>query len=212
MRPRVRAMSRAPPGPLTGRMTETNGGRRSRTTAGVLVAATVAAGLMAGTFYVFACAVMPALARSDDRVYVEVMRDINDVIQNPVFLLGFMGALVLSVLAGWQARRTPGRWWVRAGAAAYVLAFLVTVAGNIPLNDALARPGDPAALRERFEDPWVAWNVVRAVLSTVATACLAAGLTSRGRAARTAAAPVRREPAGEAPRGPHAEAPHAPRH
>ncbi|WP_107452232.1 DUF1772 domain-containing protein [Streptomyces sp. NRRL F-5650] len=193
-------------------MTETNGGRRSRTTAGVLVAATVAAGLMAGTFYVFACAVMPALARSDDRVYVEVMRDINDVIQNPVFLLGFMGALVLSVLAGWQARRTPGRWWVRAGAAAYVLAFLVTVAGNIPLNDALARPGDPAALRERFEDPWVAWNVVRAVLSTVATACLAAGLTSRGRAARTAAAPVRREPAGEAPRGPHAEAPHAPRH
>ncbi|NEB62683.1 DUF1772 domain-containing protein [Streptomyces diastaticus] len=211
MRPRVRAMSGVLPGPLNGRMTETNGEQRSRTAAGVLVAATVAAGLMAGTFYVFACAVMPALARSDDRVYVEVMRDINDVIQNPVFLLGFMGALVLSVLAGWQARRTPGRWWVWAGAAAYVLAFLVTVAGNIPLNDALARPGDPAALRERFEDPWVAWNVVRAVLSTVATACLAAGLTTWGRAARTAAAAARRRPEGVAPQGPRREAPHAPR-
>ncbi|MET9822420.1 MULTISPECIES: anthrone oxygenase family protein [Streptomyces] len=155
--------------------------RRSRTAGGVLVAATVAAGLMAGTFYVFACAVMPALARSDDRVYVAVMRDVNEVIENPVFLLGFMGALVLAGLAGWQSRRVPGRWWVLAGATAYALAFLVTVAGNVPLNDALARPGDPAALRERFEDPWVAWNTVRAVLSTVATGCLAAGLLVRGR-------------------------------
>ncbi|MFF9099024.1 DUF1772 domain-containing protein [Streptomyces rubrogriseus] len=162
-------------------MTDINGERRSRAAGGVLVAATVAAGLMAGAFYVFACAVMPALARSGDRVYVDVMRDINDVIQNPVFLLVFMGALALAGLAGWQSRGLPGSRWIWAGAAAYALAFLVTVVGNVPLNDALARPGDPAALRERFEDPWVAWNVVRAVLSTLATACLAAGLTTRGR-------------------------------
>ena len=70
MRPRVRAMFGTPGRRLTGRMTNTNGERRSRTAGGVLVAATVASGLMAGTFYVFACAVMPALARSDDRVYV----------------------------------------------------------------------------------------------------------------------------------------------
>lgn len=189
MRPRVRAMSGTPGRRLTGRMTNTNGERRSRTAGGVLVAATVAAGLMAGTFYVFACAVMPALARSDDRVYVDVMRDVNDVIENPVFLLGFMGALVLAGLAGWQSRGRPGRWWIWAGAAAYALAFLVTVAGNVPLNDALARPGDPAALRERFEDPWVAWNVVRAALSTAATACLAAGLATRHRPPRPAPVP-----------------------
>ncbi|MFE5261414.1 anthrone oxygenase family protein [Streptomyces coelicoflavus] len=175
-------------------MTNTNGERRSRTAGGVLVAATVAAGLMAGTFYVFACAVMPALARSDDRVYVDVMRDVNDVIENPVFLLGFMGALVLAGLAGWQSRGRPGRWWIRAGATAYALAFLVTVAGNVPLNDALARPGDPAALRERFEDPWVAWNLVRAALSTAATACLAAGLTTRNRPPHPAPTPPHRTP------------------
>ncbi|MGW0014925.1 anthrone oxygenase family protein [Streptomyces tendae] len=176
-------------------MTDINGERRSRTAGGVLVAATVAAGLMAGTFFVFACAVMPALARSDDRVYVDVMRDVNEVIQNPVFLLAFMGALVLAGLAGWQSRRTPGRWWIWAGATAYALAFLVTVGANVPLNDALARPGDPAALRERFENPWVAWNVVRAALSTLATACLATGLATQSR-------PTRPEPA--APRRPTA--------
>lgn len=191
MRPRARAMSGAPSTRLTGRMADngngnSNGDRegRSGTAGGVLIAATVAAGLMAGTFYVFACAVMPALARSEDRVYVEVMRDINDVIQNPVFLLVFMGALVLTGLAAWQLRRMPGRWWVWAGATAYALTFLVTVGGNIPLNDALTHTGDPAALREQFEDPWVAWNVVRATLSTLATGCLAGGLVAWGRASR----------------------------
>lgn len=153
------------------------------------MAATVAAGLMAGSFFVFACAVMPALARSDDRVYVDVMRDVDEVIQNPVFLLVFLGALALAGVAGRQARGMPGRWWVWAGATAYALAFLVTVVGNIPLNEALARPGDPAALRERFEDPWVAWNVVRTALSTLATACLALGLTPRTRPPRPASAP-----------------------
>lgn len=201
MRPRVRAMSGAPRRPLTGRMSDVNGVRRSRTAGGVLVAATVATGLMAGTFYVFACAVMPALARSDDRVYVDVMRDINDVIENPVFLPVFLGALVLAGLAARQSRRMPGRWWVWAGATAYALAFLVTVAGNVPLNDALARPGDPAALRERFEDPWLAWNAVRAALSTVATACLATGAAARARTTSWAAsAAVRREAAHGTPR------------
>ncbi|MFJ7078200.1 DUF1772 domain-containing protein [Streptomyces sp. NPDC098781] len=150
----------------------------------VLGAAMVATGLIAGAFYIFACAVMPALARSDDRVYVEVMRDINDVIQNPVFLLGFLGAPVLTAVSAWQLRGEPYRRWVWAALAANGLAFLVTVVFNIPLNDGLDGGGDPAALREEFEDPWVAWNVVRAALSTVATACLGVALVGYGRVGR----------------------------
>ncbi|TXS40682.1 DUF1772 domain-containing protein [Streptomyces sp. uw30] len=162
--------------------------RRSNALAGtVLGAAMVATGLIAGAFYIFACAVMPALARSDDRVFVEVMRDINDVIQNPVFLLGFLGALVLTGVSAWQLRGEPYRWWVWAAVAAYGLAFLVTVAFNIPLNNGLADTGAPAALREEFEDPWVAWNVVRAVLSTVAVGCLGRALVGYGRAGRRSA-------------------------
>lgn len=146
----------------------------------VLGAATVAMGLIAGVFYVFACAIMPALARSDDRVFVEVMRNINDVIQNPVFFLSFMGALVLAGVAGWQARGRSYRGWVWAGLVAYALAFLVTVGFNIPLNDALASTADVAVARERFEDAWVGWNVVRAVLSTVGVGCLVRGLVLYG--------------------------------
>ncbi|MEU5045957.1 anthrone oxygenase family protein [Streptomyces griseorubiginosus] len=151
----------------------------------VLGAATVTTGLIAGAFYVFACGVMPALSRSEDRAYVQVMRDIDDVIQNPVFFLGFLGAPVLTAVAAWQARGGPHRRWVWAALTTSALAFLVTVAFNVPLNDALTGAGSYGALREEFEDPWVVWNGVRAGLLTVALGLL---VKATGTAAASATA------------------------
>ncbi|MFF3610210.1 DUF1772 domain-containing protein [Streptomyces sp. NPDC002580] len=159
-----------------------NSTERRDTAAGVLGAATVATGLLAGVFYAFACAVMPALARSDDRVFIEVMGNVNDVIQNPVFFLSFLGAPALTAVAARRYRGAPNRWWVFAALAACALVLLITVAVSIPLNNGLADAGDPAriadpaAVRDRFEDTWAAWNVVRALLSTVALGCLARAL------------------------------------
>ncbi|MFD0023518.1 DUF1772 domain-containing protein [Streptomyces sp. NPDC058382] len=145
----------------------------------VLGGAAVTTGLVAGTFYVFSCAVMPALGRSDDRTFIEVMQNINDVIENPVFFAGFLGALVLTAAAAWQQRRTPGpRGPLVAALVVYTVAFLLTSGVSVPLNEALAHAGnpariaDPASVRERFEDAWVAWNAVRAVLCTAALALL----------------------------------------
>ncbi|WP_307790729.1 anthrone oxygenase family protein [Streptomyces actuosus] len=156
------------------RTTSGTGTGPSPTAAAVLTAAVITSALTAGSFFVFACAVMPALARRGDRVYVDVMRDINDVIQNPLFFAAFLGAPVLTALSARQLRDRPGaRGWVRAALIAHVLAFLVTAAVNVPLNDGLAGTGDPAVLRARFEDRWVLWNAVRAVLSAGAVGCLA---------------------------------------
>ncbi|MEV7401123.1 anthrone oxygenase family protein [Streptomyces sp. NPDC091267] len=145
----------------------------------VLGGAAVTTGLVAGAFYVFSCAVMPALGRSDDRTFIEVMQNINDVIENPVFFAGFFGALILTALAAWQQRRSPGpRRWVLAALAVYTVAFLLTSGVNVPLNHGLADAGDPAhiadpaAVRDRFEDAWVVWNAVRAALCTAALALL----------------------------------------
>ncbi|WP_369217779.1 anthrone oxygenase family protein [Streptomyces flavofungini] len=166
--------------------------RKQRYAGPVLGAATLAMGLIAGTFYAFACAVMPGLARSDDRVYIAVMRDINEAIQNPVFFAGFFGALLLTALSAWQQRGTPPRWWVLAALLVYAAAFVLTSAVNVPLNNELAAAGDPAelrdpsAVRERFEDAWVAWNAVRAVLCSVACASLARGLVLSGRGRQSA--------------------------
>ncbi|MGH4032796.1 DUF1772 domain-containing protein [Actinomycetota bacterium Odt1-20B] len=156
----------------------------------VLGAATAAMGLIAGAFYVFSCAVMPALGRSDDRVFIEVMQNINDVIENPVFFLSFFGALVLTAVSSWQLRGASWRWWVWAALIVYVVAFVLTSGVNVPLNNDLADAGDPAkiadpaAVRDTFEDAWVAWNAVRAVLCTIALVCLARALVLYGRFGR----------------------------
>ncbi|WP_330238993.1 anthrone oxygenase family protein [Streptomyces sp. NBC_00525] len=169
----------------------------------VLGAAAVTTGLMAGTFFVFSCAVMPALGRSDDRTFIEVMRNINDVIENPVFFAGFFGALVLTAVALWQHRRSPGpRGLLVAALVVYAAAFLLTSGVNVPLNNALADAGDPArladpaAVRDRFEDAWNGWNAVRAVLCTAALALLLA-VPYAGARRRTRMGSAR--PAGQAP-------------
>ncbi|MET9677154.1 anthrone oxygenase family protein [Streptomyces sp. NPDC006482] len=160
-------------------MTQNAGGKSA---GAVLGAATVTTGLLAGVWFAYVCSVMPALARSDDRVFVEVMRNINDVIQNPVFFTPFLAAPVLAAVAAWQHRATRARTWTIAAAVLCVAVFLVTSAVNVPLNDALAATRDPAAARAAFEGPWVAWNLVRAILSTAGLACLLRATTVRNRA------------------------------
>ncbi|MFG2332309.1 DUF1772 domain-containing protein [Streptomyces sp. NPDC048604] len=150
-------------------MTENRGGTGR---GAVLGAATAATGLVAGVWLAYVCSVMPALGRSDDETFVEVMRNINDVIQNPVFFTPFFGALVLTGIAAWQQRRTRARGWVLAALALYVAVFVVTSAVSVPLNDALAAAGDIAVARADFETPWVAWNLVRLVLTVLGFGCL----------------------------------------
>ncbi|SFC67383.1 Uncharacterized membrane protein [Nocardioides terrae] len=137
----------------------------------VLLLATVAAGLQAGTYYVWACGVMPGLARADDKTFVTALNHMNAAIVNPVFMLTFLGA---PLLAGVALVVGPGRGWITAGLVLAVLTFLITVAGNVPLNDALTRAGSahPGAAREAFESAWVRWNVARTVTSTGALAAL----------------------------------------
>ncbi|MGA4841604.1 DUF1772 domain-containing protein [Streptomyces sp. G45] len=160
--------------------------RQQRGTGLLLGTALVAMGLISGSFYVFACAVMPGLARGSDRAYIEVMQNINVVIQNPVFGLSFMGSLVFTAAAAWRVRRTPLRWWVLAALLVYGVALLLTFTTNVPLNDELADAGDPARIadparvRADFEDMWVVWNGVRAVLCTVAFGLLARALVLWG--------------------------------
>jgi uncharacterized membrane protein len=157
---------------------------------GVLVAATLAMGLMAGLFTAFAYAIMPALSRGDDRTFVGAMQSINVAILNGWFFLGFLGALVLPAVAAVLHLGRGNRAalpWIVAGLVLYVVVLAVTFGFNIPLNDRLAAAGAPdripdlAAVREQFEAAWIRWNVVRALASTAALGCLAWALVVNGR-------------------------------
>lgn len=146
-----------------------------------LIAATIAMGLIAGLFYTFSCAVMPGLARTDDRTYVVAMQRINEAILNGWFALSFGGALVLTGLAAVLHLGDDQRSvlpWIVAGLVLYVVVLVVTFRANIPLNNALAAAGEPdyAAVRERFATEWVRWNLVRTLVNTAAFAALACAL------------------------------------
>jgi uncharacterized membrane protein len=162
----------------------------------VLGAATLAVGLLAGFFFAYSVSVMPGLARADDRTLVDGMQQINEAVENPVFLLIFMGAPLLTLAAAIVERRSgvpQATRWIVAAVVLCGVALLVTFALNIPLNDELAQAGDPAriadmaAVREDFEDPWVAWNIVRTVASTAALGCLVYALLLHARASETGA-------------------------
>lgn len=133
-----------------------------------LLAAAVATGLQAGTYYTWACGVMPGLARTDDHTFTSSMNHINVAIVNPVFMLTFLGAPALAAAAV-ATTNSDARTWAIAGLALAIGTVAVTAMGNVPLNDALAAGGS----RADFETAWVRWNVVRTVTSTASLACLA---------------------------------------
>jgi len=134
----------------------------------VLLGATVAAGLQAGTYYTWACGVMPGLAKVDDRSFVSSMNHVNVAIVNPVFMLTFLGAPALAAAAV-VTSAPSARAWAIAGLVLALGTVAVTAVGNVPLNDALAAGGS----RADFESAWVRWNVVRTLTSTGALAALA---------------------------------------
>lgn len=159
-----------------------------------LVVATVAMGLLAGLFYAFDCSVMPGLNRTDDRTFVSGMQQINVAILNGWFFAVFLGAPLVTALAGLLQLGGGSRRVLLWIVAAFVLAgveFVITVVVNIPLNDALAAAGDPeqiadlAAVRAQFEASWVRWNVARTVALTAAFGCLTWALMLYGRATAT---------------------------
>ena len=159
----------------------------------VLGAAVIAMGLVAGLYFFSAIAVMPALTAADDRTLVDAMQQMIDKIENPAFFLVFLGAPALAAVALVQARRSGSAktaGWIVAGLVLYTVMLVVTFAIHIPLNYELRDAGDPArianlaAVRDDFVTPWVAWEIVRTLVSVAAFGSLTWALVLRGRIGR----------------------------
>ncbi|WNI31857.1 anthrone oxygenase family protein [Streptomyces sp. ITFR-6] len=103
-----------------------------------LALAVTTTGLYAGFPLTFLVVVMPGLAALPDDGFTAAMRRINEKVPGPGFLIVFLGVIVfpaVTLVAGthdWE-------WPLVAGAlACSVVSHVVTIAGNIPLNKALA--------------------------------------------------------------------------
>ncbi|WP_137989240.1 DUF1772 domain-containing protein [Streptomyces vilmorinianum] len=151
----------------------------------LLALAVASTGLYAGFMLIFLTGIMPALARLGDREFVDAMRRINEYVPKPVFLVVFLGVVAFPVAAFFapvDGRSDTQKWLVLAGLVCAVLNHLVTIGGNIPLNNALAASEstgeDPSAVRAAFEKRWNGLHLIRTVLITAAFGLLIAASLS----------------------------------
>lgn len=153
----------------------------------VLLGATLTTGLAAGVIALYAHTIIPGLHTTDDRTFVAAFQSIDRAIINPWFMGTFFGALVLTTAAAFANRGRPAFGWVSAALALYVVVVAITLAVNVPLNDAVTKAGNPAQIdvakvRESFHEArWVGWNLVRLATSLAAFASLAWALVLDGR-------------------------------
>jgi uncharacterized membrane protein len=153
----------------------------------LLISATMTMGLAAGVFMLYAHTIMPGLKHTSDRTFVEAFQATDRAIINPWFMLtAFLGALVLTIAAAIVSRGTPALPWAAAALGLYLVAFIVTIAVHLPLNNTIKAAGhtqDFAHVRQQFHEArWAAWNLLRAATTTTAFGLLTWALILHGRA------------------------------
>jgi uncharacterized membrane protein len=154
-----------------------------------LLAATMAMGLIAGAFALYAHSIMPGLRKADDRTFIGAFQAIDRAIINPWFLAGcFLGALLFTAVAALTHIGRQTSLWIVAALASYLVAFVITFVVNVPLNNALKAAGDPARIanvaevRATFNEArWTSFNLVRVATSLFSFALLAWALVLHGR-------------------------------
>jgi uncharacterized membrane protein len=144
----------------------------------VKLCAALGCGLVAGVFFAFSTFVMPALGRLQPKEGIAAMQSINITAINPLFMMALFGTalaclfLAIASLSKFQQLSTV---YLLVGSVLYLVGtILVTIAFNVPLNDALAviKPdsSDSTTLWSKYLSDWTMWNHVRTVTSLTAAA------------------------------------------
>ncbi|MEO1129513.1 MAG: anthrone oxygenase family protein [Planctomycetota bacterium] len=135
----------------------------------------VGVGLTGGSLFAFSTFIMAALKQLPDAEGIRAMQQINTTVFTPWFMVPFFGTAALglgAVVLGLIHMEQPWSIGLAAAGLSYVLGvFVVTAAGNVPLNARLDRMSsdDPeaAAFWHRYLRIWMRWNHVRAATSVL---------------------------------------------
>jgi uncharacterized membrane protein len=148
-------------------------------------AAALASALVAGTFLAFSSFIMSGLARLPPAQGIAAMQAVNVTVLGSLFLVTFLALVPVALGLGVSAFAVPAaveaRPWLLSAGVIYTLgAFAVTMAFNVPRNDALAAldPGsaEAAARWADYLSSWTAWNHVRTGASALAAVLYAVSL------------------------------------
>ncbi|NLR91741.1 anthrone oxygenase family protein [Flammeovirga agarivorans] len=135
-------------------------------------------GLMAGIFFTWSNAVKPGIGQLSDLEYLKSFQSMNRVILNPSFKTLFIGAIVSTVIVPicyFNSSQKYIFWFVLIAFLIYWLGvFIITVLGNIPLNEILDKSNlegmsvkELQHLRVSIERKWNNYNLIRSISSVV---------------------------------------------
>lgn len=140
--------------------------------------------IIGGALFAFSSFIMTALARVPSHEGIAAMQSINVVVIDKSFLGTFfltaVTSLALIAQALWSWGSASAAWYLVAGIAYFGGTFVLTVVGNVPLNDRLAAV-DPTAqastdLWRNYLDRWTSLNTIRTAASLVAVLASVGGL------------------------------------
>ena len=145
--------------------------------------AALGCGLIAGVFFAFSVFVMKALARLPPGSGISAMQFINVAVINPVFMavVGTAAASLILLIFSFVRWPASGALYLIVGSTLYLVGtFLVTMAFNVPRNNALAAV-EATSLRGAevwagYVPSWTAWNHVRTVAALAAAASFSIAL------------------------------------
>lgn len=159
----------------------------------VLVLATACTGLMAGLALTYSVAVMPGLADTDDRTFVESFQHMDHALDESVWFwvsifIGGIVLILLAILLTSRLRLRSVRAWLIVAATLYAATIAITGIGIDALESAFGTSAgsrestSPAEVRgELDEDRWRLLNDVRLATNLGAFMCLAWSLVVFGR-------------------------------
>jgi len=134
-------------------------------------------GLSAGLCFTWSNAITPGIGRLDDLGYLSAFQQMNRSIINPMFIIVFFGPFLLGLfnLYLFKNASSPIIWLLIFAMVFYFFGVvLVTLFGNVPLNDLLdktdlgnATAEDLKLLRDQFETTWNRLHLIRTITSII---------------------------------------------
>ena len=132
-------------------------------------------GLSAGLCFTWTNAITPGIGKLDDLGYLRAFQHMNRSIINPLFIIVFFGPFILGIPNLYLFKNTSSSmiWLLIIAMAFYFFGvLLVTIFGNVPLNELLDKTDlskasleDLKLLRNRFETKWNRLHLIRTVTS-----------------------------------------------
>ncbi|WP_298316053.1 DUF1772 domain-containing protein [uncultured Aquimarina sp.] len=151
----------------------------------VLMLGLLFTGLTAGLCFTWSNAVTPGIGRLDNLTFLRSFQSMNRAIINARFMVVFFGPVILLFANTYLFKDNSISFWLFLAAAIlfFVGIGLVTIFGNVPLNEVLDASNletlskiELHELRNKFEQPWNRWHIIRTVSSFSAFTLLIIGM------------------------------------